>query len=291
MSPRSGYWPSRWPGEDGGPRRLQQPAAGPGPDLDAGHVHVRSREVIAATMVVLREPGEVFLLRHTAGPDAIAWVERVDPEGLDLLARSVDLPGGPTWPGGIAAHADGSLHVVFGNHAHRLDADLAVLASRELPRRRPYNSFVILPDGHLVTKDFGGVLPGDDPAAHTPEPAELVALDAGDARACRPVPAARTVDRSAFRRRRHRVRRRDLDPVAGALGRRAPHARSQLRRPVPHDQWPNLRLGRRPGAWGRLVPRQRRRRRAVRRHVGRAGYFAARRCISCGSTLRRRPSP
>jgi hypothetical protein len=95
-----------------------------------------------------------------------------------MLARSVDLAGGPTWPGGIAAHANGSLHVVFGNHAHRLDADLAVLASRELPRRLPYNSFVILPDGHLVTKDFGGVLPGHDPAAHTPEPAELVALDA-----------------------------------------------------------------------------------------------------------------
>jgi hypothetical protein len=177
MTAGSGYWRSRWPGEDGGPRRLQQPATGPGPDLDAGHVVVRSREVIAATMVVLRDPGEVFLLRHTAGPDAISWVERVDPDSLDMVARSVDLAGGPTWPGGIAAHADGSLHVVFGNHAHRLDANLAVLASRELPRRRPYNSFVIVPDGHLVTKDFGGVLPGHDPAAHRPEAAELVALD------------------------------------------------------------------------------------------------------------------
>jgi len=151
---------------------------GPGPALDAGHVEVRSREAIAATMVVLRDPGEVFLLRHTAGPDASSWVERVDPDSLDMLARSDDLAGGPTWPGGLAAHANGSLHVVFGNHAHRLDADLAVLASRELPRRLPYNSFVIVPDGHLVTKDFGGVLPGHDPTGHTPQPAELVALDA-----------------------------------------------------------------------------------------------------------------
>ena len=46
-------------------------------------------------------------------------------------------PGGPVWPGGIGAHDNGSLHVVFGNHAHRLDADLRVLASRTLPRERP----------------------------------------------------------------------------------------------------------------------------------------------------------
>ena len=134
-----------------------------GPALDPDHVEVRSREAIAATMVVLRDPGEVFLLRHTAGPDAVSWVERVDPITLETLARSDDLPGGPTWPGGMAAHANGSLHVVFGNHAHRLAPDLTVLASRELPRRLPYNSFVVVPDGHLVTKDFGGVLPGQDP--------------------------------------------------------------------------------------------------------------------------------
>ena len=177
MNEPSGYWRSRWPGEDGGPRRSQQPTTGAGPALDAAHVNVCSRDAIAATMVVLRDPGEVFLLRHTAGPDAISWVEQVDAATLDTLARSDDLAGGPTWPGGLAAHANGSLHVVFGNHAHRLGPDLAVLASCELPRRLPYNSFVILPDGHLVTKDFGGVLPGHDPAAHAPEPAELVALD------------------------------------------------------------------------------------------------------------------
>jgi hypothetical protein len=173
----AGYWPSRWPGEDGGPRRLQHPLGGVGPALEAGRVDVTSREAIAATMVVLRDPGEVFLLRHTAGPDAVSWVERVDPVTLETLARSDDLAGGPTWPGGLAAHANGSLYVVFGNHAHRLAPDLTVLASRELPRRLPYNSFVVLPDGHLVTKDFGGVLPGHDPAVHAPDPAELLVLD------------------------------------------------------------------------------------------------------------------
>jgi len=126
-------------------------------------------------MVVLREPGEVYLLGHTFGPDATAWVERIDPVTLAPLARSVDLPGGPAWPGGIAAHANGSLHVVFGNHVHRLDPGLTVQASARLPRHRPYNSFVVLPDGHLVTKDFGGRLPGDA-GAPVDEPAELVVL-------------------------------------------------------------------------------------------------------------------
>jgi outer membrane protein assembly factor BamB len=65
--------------------------------------------------------------------------------------------------------------VVFGNHAHRLAPDTTPIASRALPRARPYNSFVVLPDGHLVTKDFGGALPDGSPAPD--EPAELVVLE------------------------------------------------------------------------------------------------------------------
>ncbi|KRO42048.1 MAG: hypothetical protein ABR58_02795 [Acidimicrobium sp. BACL19 MAG-120924-bin39] len=66
--------------------------------------------------------------------------------------------------------------MVFGNHAHRLNRSLQVVASRELPRIRPYNSFVVLPDGHLVTKDFGGSRPGnemEEPFA----PTQLVVLE------------------------------------------------------------------------------------------------------------------
>ncbi|QXC60717.1 hypothetical protein KSP35_20725 [Aquihabitans sp. G128] len=176
----TGYWPSPWPGEDGGPARLQRPAGTPGPRFSADAVTVTAREAIAATMVVLRDPGEVFALRHTAGPDSTAWVEQLHPETLEVLARSVDLPAGPTWPGGLAAHANGSLYVVFGNHAHRLSATLEVLARQELPQAKPYNSFVILPDGCLATKDFGGVLPGADPEAHAYQPTELLVLDPED---------------------------------------------------------------------------------------------------------------
>lgn len=175
MSP-TGYWPSPWPGEDGGPGRLQR-SPSPGPGFTAEGASVVFREGVATTMVVLRDPGEVFVLRHSAGPDSVSWVEQVDPVSLEVRARSVDLAGGPTWPGGLAAHADGSLYVVFGNHAHRLAPTLEVLASVELPRHAPYNSFVVLPDGHLVTKDFGGVLPGGDPDAHQPPPCELLVLE------------------------------------------------------------------------------------------------------------------
>ena len=74
-------------------------------------------------MVVLRNQGEAYLLRHTAGVDAISFVERFHPHTLEVIERSTDLPGGPTWPGGMAVHANGSLYVAFGRHLHRLASD------------------------------------------------------------------------------------------------------------------------------------------------------------------------
>ena len=174
----AGYWPGPWPCEDGGPRRLQV-ATGPH-TLGLGHggaLEVVSRTVPAATMAVTRGPGELYLLRHTAGDDAVSFVERIDPLTLEAVGRSPDLPGGPTWPGSIAAHANGSLYVVFGNHAHRLDPGLSVVATTALPRRRPYNGFVVLPDGHLVTKDFAGSRPGAPVAVGDRERCELVVLE------------------------------------------------------------------------------------------------------------------
>jgi hypothetical protein len=86
-----------------------------------------------------------------------------------VLARSEVLPGGPYWPGGVAAHARGDLHMVYGAWAHRLSPDLEVLASHRLPVERPHNSFVILESGELVTKDC------DAPAGR--EPSTVSVLD------------------------------------------------------------------------------------------------------------------
>jgi hypothetical protein len=132
--------------------------------------------MMVVTMVVIASPDDVFVLCHTGGDGAVSWVERVHPETLETLATSEHLAGGPAWPGGIAVHPNGDIYVVFGNHAHRLNRGLQVVATRELPRVRPYNSFVALPDGHLVTKDFGGSRPGnemEEPFA----PTQLVVLE------------------------------------------------------------------------------------------------------------------
>lgn len=165
-----------WSTEDGGPRRLQW-VDGARLAIAAGEtLQVTSRSMMVVTMVVIASPDDVFVLCHTGGDGAVSWVERVHPETLETLATSEHLAGGPAWPGGIAVHPNGDLYVVFGNHAHRLDRGLQVVATRELPRVRPYNSFVALPDGHLVTKDFGGSRPGnemEEPFA----PTQLVVLE------------------------------------------------------------------------------------------------------------------
>ena len=180
----NGYWHSRWPGEDGGPMRRQEPA-------DGGELGLRSRgrslsvthrpasNAGVGTMMVLRAPGEAYLLCHTGGNQAVSWVEQIDPISLRTIRRSPSLEGGPTWPGGIACHANGSLYVVFGQYAHRLSPELDVLATTKLPRQRPYNSFVILPDGCLVAKDFGGMKAGqDEPDGY--EGTEVVVLEPDD---------------------------------------------------------------------------------------------------------------
>ena len=165
-----------WSTEDGGPRRLQW-VDGARLAIAAGEtLQVTSRSMMVVTMVVVASPDDVFVLCHTGGDGAVSWVERVHPETLETLATSEHLAGGPAWPGGTAVHSNGDIYVVFGNHAHRLNRSLQVVASRELPRARPYNSFVVLPDWHLVTKDFGGSRPGnemEEPFA----PTQLVVLE------------------------------------------------------------------------------------------------------------------
>ncbi|MFN8546262.1 MAG: hypothetical protein U0807_18955 [Candidatus Binatia bacterium] len=156
MGVHPGYWPSPWPGEDGGPCRSAAPAtpvAGLG--LRGGDtLAATARDAPGATMIVLRQPGEVYLHGLTFGTDATGWVERIDAESLAVRRRSPDLRAGPWWPGGMAAHANGSLYVTAGRWCHRLDPDLHVIASRELPQPRPYNSLLVLPDGTLVMKDM-----------------------------------------------------------------------------------------------------------------------------------------
>lgn len=157
----SGYYTSPWPGEDGTPDRMQVPRSGPDLNLRPGErLRCVRRSVFMGTMTVLRDPGEVYFLSHSAlrarvlGRPTTSCVEKIDPFTLRTVASSPRLPGGPMWPGGMAVHRNGDLYVVYGRYLHRLGPDCGLKTSLQLPANRPYNSFVILDNGLIVTKDF-----------------------------------------------------------------------------------------------------------------------------------------
>ncbi len=153
-----GYWPSAWPVECGGNRR--QKARGGRLDAASGTASVTTRRNGRwNVMVVERDPGEWFAggtMAAFTGPPPFGWVERMDPESLEPLASSPELPCGEhVWCGAILAHANGSIMSVNGSYLHRLDPDdLTVLAERVLPVDRSHNGLLALGDGTLITKDL-----------------------------------------------------------------------------------------------------------------------------------------
>ena len=164
----SGYWPSPWPAESGGPRR-QKVAALPGLNLAQGEsLGSTIRETGGwAVMTVQRNPEELYLLcgggllpgefpPYFRESSSHGWVERIDPISLNTLNRSKDLPsGGWLWCGAIVAHKNGDLYAVNGRYIFRFDAECNVIAERELPFDGPFNGLVIMSDGNLVTRNLG----------------------------------------------------------------------------------------------------------------------------------------
>jgi hypothetical protein len=130
--------------------------------LDLGareRLKTTTRNTLMSTMTVLGAPGEVFLMTHSVlraklGLPTTACIERIDPISLKTLHRSPRLAGGPMWPGGMAVHRNGDLYVVYGRYLHRLNRTCEVLGSMRLPIHAPYNSFVVLANGLLVTKNL-----------------------------------------------------------------------------------------------------------------------------------------
>ena len=176
------YWPGPWTCEDGGPRRWGSAAGQPGLAIRPGErLEVAAvRDAFATDLLVRRGPGELYALRHGIPIRGIqstpveGWIERLDPETLTVSASSPRLPGGLWWPGGIAAHANGDLHMVFGRWAHRLSSDLDVLASHRLPVPRPHNSFVVLDGGELVMKDCDAPAGGEPSTVSVLDPETLL---------------------------------------------------------------------------------------------------------------------
>ena len=161
----TGYFDSPWPGEDGGPRRLQSPRHGAGLALRGGEtLACVTRNTLMSTMTVLGAPGEIYLLTHSVlraklGLPTTSQVEQIDPLTLTTVRRSPRLPGGPMWPGGMAIHRNGDIYVVYGRYLHRLDRACVLQASLRLPINQPYNSFVILDNGLLITKNLSDETP------------------------------------------------------------------------------------------------------------------------------------
>lgn len=110
-------------------------------------------------MVIRRDPGQWYVAGTMAnfnGPSPFGWVHRIDPETLETLATSPELPcGDHVWCGAVVAHANGSLYNINGNWIHRLNHDdLRVEAEGELPADRAHNGMLVLADGSIVTKDL-----------------------------------------------------------------------------------------------------------------------------------------
>ena len=152
-----GYYPSHWPVECGGNRR--QKAA-------KGGLNARDAEPNVTTvtngrwnvMTVWRGPAELYMggtQPAFSGPPPLGWLQRLDPETLDVLVESPPLPcGDHVWCGAIAAHANGDIYKVNGSYMHRLDPECQVVAERALPVDQAHNGMLILSDGSLVTKDL-----------------------------------------------------------------------------------------------------------------------------------------
>lgn len=156
----SAYFDSPWPCEDASAARLQTPQRGQGLNIQAHErLQQTSRRTHLSTMTVLGSPDEVFLLTHSAlrshlGLATTAQVHLIDPLTLKTRCQSPRLAGGPMWPGGMAVLGNGLLLVVYGRHAHLLNRQCEVVQSHTLPINEPYNSFVVLENGLVVTKNL-----------------------------------------------------------------------------------------------------------------------------------------
>ncbi len=163
-----GYFPSAWPVECGGNRR--QKAA-------HGGLNARGATATATTqtngrwnvMMIRRGDGELYLggtLPAFTGPPPFGWLQKLDPESLEVIAESPQLPCGEhVWCGATAAHANGDIYKVNGSYMHRLDPECGVVAEKRLPVDQAPNGLLILSDGSIVTKDLR--LAGQGPSTVT----------------------------------------------------------------------------------------------------------------------------
>ena len=241
-------------------------------------------------MVVLREPGEVFLLRHTVGPGRGRLGRARRPDHARTCSRVDDLAGRPDLarrhrrarerlaPRRVREPRAPARARPHGARVARAAAAPPVQQLRRRPRRPPRDE-------------------GLRRRAPRPRPRHPRARDRRSSSCCipersrsSPLRAPRTVGRASVGRRRRRLRGRDVERCSAsggtALGSRPTTGFAARYRTVARA---DVRVGRRDRARRGLVPRQRRRQPSATRArcAGRASRRL--RCISCASTSRPRP--
>lgn len=151
-----GYFDSAWPVECGGNRR-QKAATGTLSSRNSKTEMISTVSDKWNVMVIQREKNEFFLggtMPYFNGPKPYGWVQKINPDTLEVLNESPQLPcGDHVWCGAIAAHKDGSVIKVNGSFMHVLSPDCEVILEKELPINQAHNGLLILSDGTIVTKD------------------------------------------------------------------------------------------------------------------------------------------
>ena len=151
-----GYFDSAWPVECGGNRR-QQAAIGKLSSKNSKTEMISTVSDKWNVMVIQREKNEFFLggtMPYFNGPKPYGWVQKINPDTLEVLNESPQLPcGDHVWCGAIAAHKNGSIIKVNGSFMHVLSPDCEVILEKELPINQAHNGLLILSDGTIVTKD------------------------------------------------------------------------------------------------------------------------------------------
>ena len=151
-----GYFDSAWPVECGGNRR-QKAATGTLSSRNSKTEMISTVSDKWNVMVIQREKNEFFLggtMPYFNGPNPYGWVQKINPDTLEVLNESPQLPcGDHVWCGAIAAHKNGSVIKVNGSFMHVLSPDCEVILEKELPINQAHNGLLILSDGTIVTKD------------------------------------------------------------------------------------------------------------------------------------------
>ena len=151
-----GYFDSAWPVECGGNRR-QKAATGKLSSKNSKTEMISTVSDKWNVMVIQREKNEFFLggtMPYFNGPKPYGWVQKINPDTLEVLNESPQLPcGDHVWCGAIAAHKNGSIIKVNGSFMHVLSPDCEVILEKELPINQAHNGLLILSDGTIVTKD------------------------------------------------------------------------------------------------------------------------------------------